>query len=232
MTSAELISELQATRPAAPRRPARAGARAGCATAEPRRSPFAGLSLRRLERGRTAGGSGARACHGGRDRALALGRRRERRRRTTARRRRAKSAPPAVHLLRARRRTARWGRCASGSARPGSRPRPRPARSASARSSRSKWRTRTHFPQATQRALQVTRSLGGYAVSVSYGSAEEAGTASLVLRVPTAKVQDAIARLSEPGDDRGRAGPDRRPRRPAAVRSSSGSARCASRSCG
>ena len=49
---------------------------------------------------------------------------------------------------------------------------------------------------ATQQALQITRSLGGYAVSVSYGTAEESGTASLVVRVPTAKVQDAIARLS------------------------------------
>ena len=49
---------------------------------------------------------------------------------------------------------------------------------------------------ATQQALQITRSLGGYAVSVSYGTAEESGTAALVVRVPTAKVQDAIARLS------------------------------------
>ena len=52
---------------------------------------------------------------------------------------------------------------------------------------------------ATQRALQITRSLGGYAVSVSYGSAEESGTSSLVIRVPTAKVQDAITRLSSLG---------------------------------
>ena len=52
---------------------------------------------------------------------------------------------------------------------------------------------------ATQRALQITRSLGGYAVSVSYGSAEESGTSSLVVRVPTAKVQDAITRLSSIG---------------------------------
>jgi Domain of unknown function (DUF4349) len=52
---------------------------------------------------------------------------------------------------------------------------------------------------ATQRALQITRSLGGYAVSVNYGSAEEAGTSSLVVRVPTSRVQDAIVRLSSLG---------------------------------
>jgi hypothetical protein len=52
---------------------------------------------------------------------------------------------------------------------------------------------------ATQRALQITRSLGGYAVSVSYGSAEDAGTAALVVRVPTEKVQEAITRLSSLG---------------------------------
>jgi Domain of unknown function (DUF4349) len=52
---------------------------------------------------------------------------------------------------------------------------------------------------ATQQALQITRSLGGFAVSVSYGSAAESGTASLVVRVPTAKVQDAITRLSSLG---------------------------------
>jgi Domain of unknown function (DUF4349) len=52
---------------------------------------------------------------------------------------------------------------------------------------------------ATQRALQITRSLGGYAVSVSYGSAEDSGTSSLVVRVPTARVQDAIVRLSSLG---------------------------------
>lgn len=52
--------------------------------------------------------------------------------------------------------------------------------------------------EATQQALQTTRSLGGYVVSVSYATATD-GSASLTLRVPTAKVQDAITRLSSLG---------------------------------
>jgi uncharacterized protein DUF4349 len=52
--------------------------------------------------------------------------------------------------------------------------------------------------QATQEALQTTRSLGGYVVSVNYATGTD-GTASLTLRVPTAKVQDAITRLSSLG---------------------------------
>jgi hypothetical protein len=51
---------------------------------------------------------------------------------------------------------------------------------------------------ATQEALDVTRSLGGYVVSVSYATADD-GSASLVLRVPTEAVQDAITRLSSLG---------------------------------
>ncbi len=52
--------------------------------------------------------------------------------------------------------------------------------------------------EATHQALQTTRSLGGYVVSVSYATATD-GSASLTLRVPTAKVQDAITRLSSLG---------------------------------
>ena len=51
---------------------------------------------------------------------------------------------------------------------------------------------------ATQKALQTTRSLGGYVVSVSYATSTD-GTASLTVRVPTARVQDAITRLSSLG---------------------------------
>ncbi len=51
---------------------------------------------------------------------------------------------------------------------------------------------------ATQKAIATTRSLGGYVVSVSYGAAQ-AGSASLVVRIPTASVQDGIARLSSLG---------------------------------
>jgi hypothetical protein len=55
---------------------------------------------------------------------------------------------------------------------------------------------------ATQRALSITRSLGGHVVSVSYASAET-GTASLTLRVPTARTQEAVVRLSALGTIRG-----------------------------
>ena len=48
---------------------------------------------------------------------------------------------------------------------------------------------------ATQQALRITRDLGGYLVSVSYATSET-GVSSLTLKVPTAKVQDAIVRLT------------------------------------
>lgn len=53
--------------------------------------------------------------------------------------------------------------------------------------------------EATQDALTIVRSLGGYAVSTSFGTSEQTGAASLVFRVPTAKVQDALVRLSALG---------------------------------
>jgi hypothetical protein len=53
--------------------------------------------------------------------------------------------------------------------------------------------------RATQRALSVTRSLGGYVVETSFDTQGDSGTSSLVLRVPTAKVQEAIVRISELG---------------------------------
>ena len=48
---------------------------------------------------------------------------------------------------------------------------------------------------ATQRALQITRDLGGYVVSVSYATSDT-GVSSLTLKVPTANVQDALVRLT------------------------------------
>jgi hypothetical protein len=52
--------------------------------------------------------------------------------------------------------------------------------------------------KATQQALQTTRSLGGYVVSVSYATGTD-GASSLTVRVPTSRVQDAITRLSSLG---------------------------------
>lgn len=51
---------------------------------------------------------------------------------------------------------------------------------------------------ATKRAQQVARDLGGYVVSVSYDQASS-GAASLTVRVPTGRVQDAIGRLAALG---------------------------------
>lgn len=49
--------------------------------------------------------------------------------------------------------------------------------------------------EATQSALTTARRLGGYVVSVQYATAET-GAASMTLRVPTARVQDALVSLS------------------------------------
>ena len=49
--------------------------------------------------------------------------------------------------------------------------------------------------RAAQDALELTRSLGGYVVSSSVTTGEQ-GNASLTVRVPVARVQDAITRLS------------------------------------
>ena len=51
---------------------------------------------------------------------------------------------------------------------------------------------------ATTRAQSIVRDLGGYVVNVSFASAE-AGNSSLTLRVPTARVQDALTRLAALG---------------------------------
>ena len=51
---------------------------------------------------------------------------------------------------------------------------------------------------ATKRAMTIAQSLGGYVVASQYASADT-GTASITLRVPAAKVQDAIAQLTALG---------------------------------
>jgi hypothetical protein len=52
--------------------------------------------------------------------------------------------------------------------------------------------------RAAQSALDLTRSLGGFVVSSSVATGEE-GSASITVRVPVDKVQDAIAGLSDLG---------------------------------
>jgi hypothetical protein len=51
---------------------------------------------------------------------------------------------------------------------------------------------------ATTRAQSIARDLGGYVVSVSFASAD-AGNSSLTLRVPSARVQDALGQLTALG---------------------------------
>ena len=54
------------------------------------------------------------------------------------------------------------------------------------------------LPGATQRAMQLAQSLGGYVVSAQYGGG---GTDSvMVLRVPVGRAQEAITRLSPLGE--------------------------------
>jgi hypothetical protein len=53
---------------------------------------------------------------------------------------------------------------------------------------------------ATQRAMRLARRLGGYVVSVEYGSSgSKQGSAFLTLRVPVARVQSAVVTLSQLG---------------------------------
>jgi Domain of unknown function (DUF4349) len=52
---------------------------------------------------------------------------------------------------------------------------------------------------ATQRALAITRSLGGYPLGVGVDARGRAGDATLTLRIPREKVQEAVTRLSALG---------------------------------
>ena len=51
----------------------------------------------------------------------------------------------------------------------------------------------------TKPAIRLTRAWGGYLVTVDYGSGGRSGSAYLVLRVPIAVVQTAVAKLSSLG---------------------------------
>jgi uncharacterized protein DUF4349 len=197
MTSAELISELRAARPTAPDALRERVRELAAREPEPRRSPFAGFSLRRLSAVAlpaaaalalaTAGAIGLTRSGDAPSIAVNYGE-------TVTREAAPPTAPPASSAQ-----DSALGKLGSGTApAPAVGPVPgRPQRFSAQLTL--EVADADALSAATQRALQVTRSLGGYAVSVSYGSAEETGTASLVLRVPTAKVQDAIARLSSLG---------------------------------
>jgi hypothetical protein len=51
----------------------------------------------------------------------------------------------------------------------------------------------------TQRALRITRNLGGYVQTVNFGSQTTEGTAALRVRIPVSRVQAAVVRFSDLG---------------------------------
>ena len=54
--------------------------------------------------------------------------------------------------------------------------------------------------KVTTRAMQIARGYGGYVASVDMNTPGQRGTASLVLRVPVTKVEEAVLRLGKLGD--------------------------------
>src|SRR6266511_1813864 len=54
--------------------------------------------------------------------------------------------------------------------------------------------------KATTLAMQIARGYGGYVASVDMNTPGKRGTASLVLRVPVTKVEDAVLRLGKLGE--------------------------------
>jgi Domain of unknown function (DUF4349) len=54
--------------------------------------------------------------------------------------------------------------------------------------------------KVTTRAMQIARGYGGYVASVDMNTPGQHGTASLVLRVPVTKVEDAVLRLGQLGE--------------------------------
>jgi Domain of unknown function (DUF4349) len=197
MTSAELISELRAARPVAGDALRERVRELAAREPERRRSPFAGLSLRRIGAFALPATAAVALATAG---AIGLSRSGESGRiavdggDTVAR----EAAPSATPWSAAQSNALDKLRTSGSAPAPAVGPVPgRPQRFSA--------QLTLEVPDAdalsaaTQRALQITRALGGYAVSVSYGSAEETGTAALVVRIPTEQVQDAIARLSSLG---------------------------------
>ena len=195
MTSAELITTLQAARPVATDA-LRDRVRA-IAASEPvqRPSPFARLSrhVAAALRARRDSGDGGRAARHGRDRRPArLGLRAAGSRARPRDRAWQERARPE---RRRHDRAAAQGRRASRR-RDAATPAPTTGR-AQRYSAQLTLAVKDvdGLSDATQKALQITRDLGGYVVSVSYATSDT-GVSSLTLKVPTANVQDALVRLT------------------------------------
>ena len=58
----------------------------------------------------------------------------------------------------------------------------------------------SRLAMVTTRAIELARGYGGYVSSVDMNTPGKRGTASLVLRVPVTKVEDAVVRLGKLGD--------------------------------
>lgn len=192
MTSAELITALQASRPVAD--PGLRDRVRAIATAEPKRraSPFARISLRRFSLvaiPATAvvllGAAGLAGLLGSESapETVAIGRDQ------------ARQVPPQVGTTQELAPQLKAGATASDAATPA--PTPGRAQSYSAQLTLSV-KDIDALSGATQQALRITRDLGGYLVTASYATSDS-GVSSLTLKVPTANVQDAIVRLSALG---------------------------------
>jgi hypothetical protein len=59
--------------------------------------------------------------------------------------------------------------------------------------------TRDDLARAATRAMEIARGYGGYVSSVDMNTPGSRGTASLILRVPVTKVEDAVLRLGKLG---------------------------------
>ena len=215
MTSAELITELQAARPTADgalreTRPGDRRRRAG-ATADSLRPAVAPLAeairARRRSGGRRRPARPRRGRRAARLGLTAAGRRRRPRESRPDRDSRRSPHPPG-------RLAPQLKAGAASAATDAATPAPTPGRAQrySAQLTLSV-KDVDALSSATQQALRITRDLGGYLVTVSYATSDT-GVSSLTLKVPTANVQDAIVRLSGLGKIVVAAGSDRRPAGP------------------
>ena len=192
MTSAELITALQASRPVAD--PGLRDRVRAIAATEPKRrtSPFARISLRRFSLVAVpatavvllgAAGITGLLGSGSAPQTVAIGRDQ------------ARQVPPQVGTTRELAPQLKSGATASDAATPA--PTPGRAQSYSAALTLSV-KDIDALSGATQQALRITRDLGGYLVTASYATSDS-GVSSLTLKVPTANVQEAIVRLSALG---------------------------------
>ena len=195
MTSAELITELQAARPAADGALRDRVRMIAASAPKPRRSPFARLSLRRLSLVAVPATAvalfGAAALtgvleSGSQPQTIAIGNNDLR------------QQNPPTESQRALAPELKAGTSGAADAATADATTPAPTTGRAQRYSAQltlSVKNIDALSNATQQVLRITRDLGGYLVTASYATSDT-GVSSLTLKVPTAKVQDAIVRLS------------------------------------